>query len=191
LEWDVNKLEAFSRGNLEVFREIMEGMQDVVYNTALGIVKDTADAEDIVQEVFIKLHENAERFRGDSKLSTWLYRVAVNTALDHYRKKKGKKRQNFLSDMIAGRVQPEVTFDHPGVKLENKEHARALFKAMDKLPVNQQVVFVLFHLEGRSYNEIADITGKSIAAVESLMARAKGNLQKTLRSYFEKNVSSL
>ncbi|RYG03065.1 MAG: RNA polymerase sigma factor [Chitinophagaceae bacterium] len=190
MEWDVNKLDAFSRGDLEVFREIMEATQVVVYNTALGIVKDPGDAEDIVQEVFIKLYENAERFRGDSKLTTWLYRVAVNTSLDHYRKKKGKKRQNFLSDMIAGRLQPEVTFDHPGVKLENKDHARELFKAMDKLPVNQQVVFVLFHLEGRSYNEIAEITGRSLTAVESLMARAKGNLQKTLRIYFEKHVSS-
>ncbi|RYG48383.1 MAG: RNA polymerase sigma factor, partial [Chitinophagaceae bacterium] len=142
MEWDLNKLEAFSRGDLGVFREIMEATQDLVFNTALGIVKDSSDAEDIVQEVFIKLYENSDRFRGDARLTTWLYRVAVNTSLDHFRKKKGKKRLGFLSELIAGRVQPEVSFDHPGVRLENKENARVLFRAIDKLPENQQVVFV-------------------------------------------------
>ncbi len=190
MEWNENKLEAFARGDIQVFREIMEATQDAVYNTALGIVKSEEDAEDIVQEVFVKLFENSSGFRGEANPSTWLYRVAVNTSLDHYRKKKGKRRLSFLKDLIVGRVQKDVSFDHPGVRLENKEHARELFRAVDKLPLNQQVVFVLYHLEGKSYSEISSIMQKSPTAVESLMARAKGNLQKILRDYFDKNLSS-
>lgn len=190
MEWTINKLEAFSRGDEGVFREIMNETQDIVYNTALGIVKDTGDAEDVTQEVFVKLYENAERFRGDAKLTTWLYRVTVNTSLDLYRRKKGKKRMAFFREMFNGQPERGIFFDHPGVKLENKEHARVLFAAIDKLPLNQQVVFVLFHMEGKTYAEIAEITDRSVTAVESLMARAKGNLQKWLKNYFDKHISS-
>lgn len=189
MELDSNKIEAFIRGEPEAFREIVETSQDMVYNTALGIVKDVSQAEDIAQDVFMKLYEHAGQFRGDAKLTTWLYRVTINTSLDYYRKKKGKGRLAYLKDLFSHRVQPTVVFDHPGVKLENKDHARALFGALDKIPVNQQVVFVLFHLEGKSYKEIAIITGRSAEAVESLMARAKGNLQKILRNYFDNQLA--
>ena len=188
MEPDINKIEAFSSGDLGAFRSIMDASKDMVYNTALGIVKDETDAEDIAQDVFVKLFENAKDFRGDAKLTTWLYRVTVNTSLDHYRRKNGKKRLAYFRDLFSNRIQPQPAFDHPGIRLENKDHARALFAALDKLPVNQQVVFVLFHMEGKTYREIAEIVERSTEAVESLMARAKGNLQNLLKSYFDKQI---
>ena len=83
-------------------------------------------------------------------------------------------------------IQPEE-FNHPGVVMENKERAAELFKAMEQLPDNQRIAFTLHKLEAQKYQDIAAIMNLSLTAVESLIARAKGNLRKTLNAYYIKN----
>ena len=161
----------------------------MVYNTALGIVQNNEDAEDVAQEAFIQAHESIDQFKGDSKFSTWLYRITVSKALDHLRKKKRKKRFAFLQSLF-GTNEEEVRhtpdFNHPGVSLENKERAAILFEAIEKLPENQRVAFILHKLEGLSYQEVAEIMETSLSSIESLMHRAKNNLKKNLFEYYEK-----
>lgn len=176
-------------GDQAAFRSIVEAWQDMVYNTVLGVVQQPEEAEDVTQEVFIQVFESIGQFKGDSKLSTWLYRIAVTKSLDHLRKKKRKKRFAFLQSLFGvneEEVRQDPDFQHPGIALENKEKAAVLFKAIDKLPENQKAAFTLHKLEGLSYQEVAEVLETTVSSVESLMHRAKGNLRKLLEEYYQK-----
>ena len=188
----MNELELIERlktGDDAAFKTIVEAWQDMVYNTSLGIVQNAQDAEDVAQEVFIQVYESVGQFKGDSKFSTWIYRIAVTKSLDHLRKKKRKKRFAFLESLFGvneEEVRHEPDFHHPGITLENKENAAVLFKAIEKLPDNQKTAFALHKVEGLSYQEVAEVMETTVSSVESLMHRAKSNLKKILTEYYQK-----
>lgn len=175
------------QGDEQAFTKLVDEWQDMVYNTALGIVQNVDDADDITQEVFIQVYQSISSFKGDSKFSTWLYRITVSKALDHEKKKKRKKRFGLVQSLFGGEEEERllpVDFDHPGIELEKKEKARELFNALKQLPDNQRIAFTLHKLEGQSHQEIADIMNTSLYAVESLISRAKANLKKELIKYY-------
>ena len=172
----------------EDFKTIVDTWQDMVYNTVLGILQNAEDAEDVSQEVFIQVYESLDTFKGESKLSTWLYRIAVSKSLDHLRRKKRKKRFAFVQSLFGKNdelVNDPPDFFHPGVSLENKENAAILFKAIAALPQNQNTAFVLSKVEGLSYREISEVMKTSEAAIDSLLHRAKTNLKKSLEDYYQ------
>ena len=176
-------VEHLKQGDQAAFKHIVDTYQNMVYNTCLSIVKSEEDAEDLAQEVFVQVYQSVHSFKGESKFSTWLYRIATTKSLDHERKKKRKKRFGFVKSIFGEDAQVEINppdFNHPGVVLDKKERAAILFKAVDKLPDNQRVAFVLSKVEGRSYQEISEIMGTTISAIESLLHRAKNNLRKIL-----------
>lgn len=179
------------QGDESAFKKLVDEWQDMVYNTALGIVQNADDADDITQEVFIQVYQSVSSFKGESKISTWLYRITVSKALDHEKKKKRKKRFGFVQSLFDGQDEEQlhpVEFNHPGVQLEKKERAGELFDALKQIPDNQRIAFTLHKLEGQSYQEIAEIMNTSLYAVESLMNRAKNNLRNELKKYYEKNI---
>ncbi|MEP7257479.1 MAG: RNA polymerase sigma factor, partial [Flavitalea sp.] len=98
-EWQL--IEQLKQGNETAFKTIVENTQGLVYSTAIGIVQNAEDAEDVTQEVFVQLYESIDTFKGESKLSTWLYRIAVSKAMDHLRKKKRKKRFAFVQSLFG------------------------------------------------------------------------------------------
>jgi len=166
------------------FKWLVDAYQDRIFNTAIGIVQNAADAEDVAQEVFIQVYRSIHQFKGDSKLSTWLYRIATTRALDLLRSRKSKKRFGFMQRLFGENNEPiyEVPdFNHPGIALEKKEDAARLFKAIRQLPDNQKTAFTLHKLEDLSYKEVSEVMNTSVAAVESLMHRAKLNLRKILK----------
>jgi len=186
---ELELIERLKKGDDAAFKIIVEAWQDMVYNTSLGIVQNPEDAEDVAQEVFVQVYESVGQFKGDSKVSTWIYRIAVTKSLDHLRKKKRKKRFAFLQSLFGvneEEVRHEPDFHHPGVTLENKENAAVLFQAIEKLPDNQKIAFTLHKLEGLSYQEVAEVMESTVSSVESLMHRAKGNLKKYLTEYYQK-----
>jgi len=159
----------------------------MVYNTALGILQNAEDAEDVTQETFIQAFESVDRFKGESKFSTWLYRITFSKSMDHIRRKKRKKRFAFVESLYGRNDQAIIDppdFHHPGIQLEKKEDAAILFQAVERLPPNQKTAFVLNKMEGLSYREIADIMEVSDSAVDALLQRARANLKKTLSEYF-------
>jgi len=190
LTTETELIEQLKRGDEAAFKTIVEQWKDLVYNTSLGIVQNETEAEDITQDVFIKVFENISSFKGESKLSTWLYRIATTTSLDHLRSKKRKKRFGFLFS-LGGDENYESNqipdFLHPGVKLDDKERAKMLFKAIGNLPENQKVAFTLHKLEGLSYREISEVLKTTVSAVESLMSRANQNLRKELETYYNRH----
>jgi len=170
------------------FRYLVETYQDRVYNTALGIVQNAEDAEDVSQEVFIQAYRSIGHFKGEAKISTWLYRIATTRSLDLLRSRKSKKRFGFIQRLFGEGNEPVFElpdFNHPGVALERKENAAKLFRAISRLPENQKIAFTLYKLEDLSYQEISEVMKTSLPAVESLMHRAKQNLKKML----EKNTT--
>jgi RNA polymerase sigma-70 factor (ECF subfamily) len=159
----------------------------MVYNTAMGLLQNAEDAEDAAQEVFIQVFESVSSFKEESKFSTWIYRITVSKCLDHLRKKKRKKRFAFVLSLYGkdnGLMIDPPDFFHPGIKAENKENATVLFKAIDQLPTNQKIAFVLSKIENLSYREIGDVMKSSESSVDALLQRAKKNLQKSLKEYF-------
>jgi RNA polymerase sigma-70 factor (ECF subfamily) len=180
---ELELIQELRKGNEQAFKTLVETYQDMVFNTAIGIVQNAQDAEDVAQEVFIRIFRSIHSFKGESKLSTWIYRITTSCALDLIRSRKSKKRFAFLQRLFGENNEPiyEVAdFYHPGVALDQKENAAKLFKAIDQLPENQKVAFTLHKVEDLSYQEISDVMRTSVSAVESLMHRAKQNLKKIL-----------
>jgi RNA polymerase sigma-70 factor (family 1) len=183
-------IEQIAKGNERCFNQLFTLYKDKVFNTALSYLHNAADAEEATQDVFIEIYQSASKFEGKSKVGTWIYRITVNKCLDRLRYQKRKKRFAFVVSIFkqgTGELQHDYAhFDHPGVKLESKEDAAVLFKAIDTLPENQKTAFILSQIEELSQKEIAEVMNASIKAIESLIQRAKGNLRKELADFYLK-----
>ncbi len=184
-------IELLQAQDQQAFSRLLDEYQKMVYNTCLSFVPNAADAEDIAQEVFVEVYSAISKFKGNSKLSTWIYRISVNKSLEFIRKKNTKKRFAFLQSLSGNTVPIDKTgyfteFDHPGVLLEQKEQQEIIFRAIYQLPEAQKTVFTLHKIDGLSYKEVGEITKKSVSSVESLMFRAKKNLKQILTAYYKK-----
>ena len=172
---------ALRKGDETAFKQVFEAYKDRIFNTILYMLQSDTEAEDLTQEVFVEVFLSIENFNVQSKLYTWIYRIAINKALNHLRFKKAKKRfGTLLSIFNLSPTDEAPDFVHPGILLENKELSESLHKAIDKLPDKQKTAFVLRQLEDLSYAEIAEVMQTTIPSVESLLFRAKQNLQKYL-----------
>ena len=176
-----NIIERLQKGDETAFKYVFDSYKDRIYNTILYMVQSDTEAEDLTQEVFVDVFLSIENFNAQSKLYTWIYSIAVNKAFNHIRFKKAKKRfGNLLSIFHLSTADETPDFIHPGIILENKELSESLHQAIDKLPDKQKTAFVLRQLEDLSYAEIAEVMQTTIPSVESLLFRAKQNLQKYL-----------
>jgi RNA polymerase sigma-70 factor (ECF subfamily) len=180
-------------GDQEAFRWLVEKYQDKVKRTSKGFIHSDSDAEDIAQEVFIEVYKSIEKFRKESELSTWIYRIAVNKSLNFLRSATKRKIFSFFDFSESGRTKLENTTIASSEysaddNLNNSEINMAVKKALDSLPDNQRTAFILSKYEDLAYSEIADIMNVSIPSVESLLFRAKQNLQKKLFVFYKKNM---
>lgn len=160
-----------------------------VYTTIFNIVRDTQEAEEITQDVFVKIFKSIDSFNRDSKLSTWVYRIAVNKSLDALRKRNIKKNIRRITRFFSADEQ-DLTFDKqqdPSTKLENKELNIRLFEAIEKLPESQKTAYLFVKVQNMSYQEAADIMDKSLSSLESLLVRANKSLRIHLATYFDEN----
>jgi len=176
-------IQGLKKGEEPAFRFLVENYQDRVYNTAIGIVQNAEDAEDVAQEVFIQVFRSIHSFKEESKLSTWLYRITTTRSLDLLRSRKSKKRSGMIQRLFGdnNELTTEIPdFHHPGIALDQKESAASLFKAIKQLPENQRLAFTLHKVEHLSYQEVSEVMQTSVPAIESLMHRAKQNLRKIL-----------
>ncbi len=173
------------------FKEFVDKYQHMVINVSNNFVHNMEDAMDIAQEVFIKVYDSVNSFREQSKLSTWLYKIAVNKSLNYIRDK--KKRNIFSSlDLIFENKNPnplENMADDQEIsqeKMESEERKELLIKAIDELPKKQKTALTLNKFEDLPYKEIAAIMGISVTETGVLINRAKNKLQKKLVEYFKK-----
>ena len=176
------------------FKELVERYQAMVYSVCFNLLHDHQQAEDISQEVFLQIYRSAGKFRYESKVSSWLYRIAINRSLNlirHNRRSRWlqslstfgteeEKRRSSLSDPQA--IPPDLAF-------EDRERREFLLKAIDALPVKQRVPFILHKFEGFSSREIAKIIQIPLTAVEARIRRAKVNLKNKLIPFLNQNKS--
>jgi RNA polymerase sigma factor (sigma-70 family) len=181
-------IQALQKGDQVAFSQLIDLYQDKVYSCAIGMLQHAEDAEDVAQEVFIEVYRAIPNFKGESALGTWIYRITVNKVLEFQRKKQRKKRFGFLIPIFGGEEEQTVQvsdFHHPGIALEQQELSSVLFKAINELPERQKTAFLLHKLEQQSYQEICEIMELSLSSVESILFRAKKNLQNLLGHYYK------
>ncbi len=180
-------------GDPAAIRSLVDQYQPLVIRTARGFVRNTEDARDIAQEVFIDILTNLHRFKAQSGLSTWIYRITVNRSLNHLRSSKRRQgRISYSDDHDDSGRSETMNLRDPGQKnpaelLEQKERSKILHDAIQSLPEKQQVAFTLAEYDDLSYKEIAEIMSLSISSVESLLFRARKNLQKKLWACYKKS----
>ncbi len=174
------------------FAYLTDAYAQKVYGSCLQILRNTEDAEDLVQEVFTAIYLSLDAFEGKSKLSTWIYALTQNKAKEFLRNKSRLKRKGTLTvlDEYADGFNAGTTnFNHPGIQLEDKEKAQILFQAIDSLAENQAQAFRLAKMEGYSYVEIAEMMDVSVSSVESLLFRANKRLRVILADFYQKSRS--
>ncbi len=184
-------------GDNSAFEMLMEKHMGIIYNIALRMTANQDDAEDMTQEIMIKIFRSLSSFKGNSKFSTWIYRVAVNTCLDELKKKKNKKHLSLDAEISGddGENQIEIKDDSPSPeKLAEQNELRDMVAAAVKLLSDEhRAVIVLRDIRGMSYSEIAEILGCSDGTVKSRISRARAQLKMILEkeynfsgTYFEK-----
>ena len=184
-----NLIHQLQAGKQAAFSCLLDDYQQKVFGTCISFIPNKEDAEDVAQEVFLEVFKSISKFKGDSKLSTWIYKITTNKCLEFIRKKNSKKRFAFMQTILGNEIPLDKTsyfteVNHPGILLENKEKSAIIFKAINTLPENQRVIFTLAKIDGKSYQEIIEITGKSLSSVESVMFRAKKGLQEKLANFY-------
>ncbi len=179
-----SRIEKAAQGNRLACNSLYFEFKDRIFNTILNILHDKEDAEDILQETFAEVFKSLSSFHGDSSLQTWIYRIAVNKTTEFIRRKNAKKRWSLFSFSNAEVENVNDVSFHPGIRLDKREEAASLYKAIGKLKENQRIAFTLFFIEDFSQKEIAEMMDTSVANVESLVFRAKKSLKKELDKIF-------
>lgn len=176
----LNKL---AEGDESAFEELVNYYSYKVINICYRFFSNTEDAEDISQEVFIEIFKSVKSFRGESKLSTWIYRITVTKCLDEIKRRNRKKRfvefgrflhLDVIKDKLGGGKMPDKD-------LRFNESVDEVMRAMDSLPENQHAAYTLSKIEGYTNGEIAEILNTSVSAVESLISRAGKRVREELR----------
>jgi len=183
----------FARGDTSAFEQIIKKYRRLVINTAYRFIQNQAEAEDIAQEVFLRVYDSAKRYNPKAKFSTWIYKITVNLCLNKLRSKKhlqtvslDKPIFSIENERIRENLDP--AYVHPPINLEKKELDLLVKEAISALPSNQKVAVILQKYEGLSYKEISEIMGCSTSAVDSVLQRAKQNLKRKLAPYL-KNIT--
>lgn len=172
-------LQQIAQGDPAAFQRLYTRYVEKVFNTALHYTQKPEDAEEITQDVFVKIHQNVGKFKGNARLSTWIYRITINTALDYLKK---RKRLAFIQWRFS--EANELDFQHPGVPPDETEDYKLIFKQINALPDHQRTAFILSYIEDLPRQEIADIMQVSLKALESLLQRAKTTLKDRLGNLY-------
>ena len=173
------------RGDREAFRELVERYQRRILSVASGMVRNREDALELTQETFVKAFENLAKFKGESSFYTWLYRIAVNLAIDHRRRDRRQPTQSLADrpsggeDLEAGL--PDQELNNPYEQTRAKELGRRVSEAIEELTPDHKAVILLREVEGLSYDDISRVMQCSKGTVMSRLHYARKKLQSKLR----------
>ncbi len=186
---DAGLVQQVLNGNENAFRFMVAKHERLVLHVVGRIVQSQEDVEDICQDVFIKVFRKLKRFRGDSRLSTWIATIAYNTSISYIRKQKRQHEHSYDG-------QPALIFGEKDTSLnqkviEKEEVRKYLLQMIEKLPVHYRTVLTLFHLEEFSYKEIEQITGMPEGTIKSYLSRARKMLKEKLERISEQEKTNI
>ena len=187
LDADAELVRQLQDGSEAAFRTVVERYQNRIYRTVYSLLRNPEEAEDVAQEVFVEVYKTIGRFRGDAALSTWLYRLATSRALRNRRRAQAQKRFAYFTSLLGfdnGVLHEPPDHAHPLALLEGQQQFQLLLAHIARLPNQQQVAFTLRHEQELSYEQIAAVLGTTVAAVESLLFRARNTLRKHVQPSF-------
>ncbi len=182
---DIYHVQRVLAGNTAAYAVLVDRHKDLAFNIALKIVRRREDAEEIAQDAFIKAYQSLRSFKGDSKFSTWLYRIVYNAAISHTR----KKQQEFTTiddRVMSGTTEDEIIEDLDRVNTD--EQARMVNIAIDHLPPDEGALVTLFYMEENSIEDISHITGLTASNVKVKLHRIRKKLYDDLQQMMKKSV---
>lgn len=189
-ESDENLVKLAQNGDKQAFQALMEKYQRRIFNLCYGMVKNSADAADLVQDAFIKAYRNIAKFRGNSAFYTWMYRIAKNVCIDFLRKKKRRPMVDFddairRDEPVDGdeSLLPSPLGINPAKVASRNELLQQIDAALGTLSEAHREVLVLREIDGLAYQEIADLVDISIGTVMSRLYHARKNMQEQLADY--------
>lgn len=183
-------VQAAKQGDVGAFEQLVKRYDRNVFRIAQHITQNREDAEDVVQDAFLKAYENLDQFQGNSKFYTWLVRIAVNESLMKLRRRKTSKTVSMDEDVETEEGSMPREFadwsPNPEQQYGQSELGDILRKTIQGLPTSFRTVFVLRDVEGLSTEETAEMLNLSIPAVKSRLLRARLQLRERLNKYFKK-----
>ncbi|MCJ8210268.1 sigma-70 family RNA polymerase sigma factor [Mucilaginibacter sp. RS28] len=171
------------KGNLQAFKLLVNQYEKLVFFVISRLVREEQDREDICQEVFIKVHKNLHTFKQESKLSTWIARIAYLTAINFVRQNKKYQQRDYPDDPDKY----HFTTEDPEELLIKKNTAAYVNYLIGKMPEQYRVLLTLYHLNEFSYQEIENITGMPEGTVKNYLFRARKLLKERLQVYLKYN----
>ena len=188
-ERDRKLVDRVREGDQDAYRQLVERYQRRAHAIAIGIVGNHHDAEDLVQQAFLKAYKSLGSFRGQSSFYTWLYRIIFNLSIDLSRKAYRRSERGYEDsatiDSLAQQTDRDATtylsqVDTPDQRLRRQEVRDRFKQALDKLSPEHRAVIVLREIEGLSYNEISDVVGCSKGTIMSRLHHARKRMQSML-----------
>jgi RNA polymerase sigma-70 factor, ECF subfamily len=190
---DLMLVEACRAGQTEAFGILVQRYQDRLYSTIVRLVGAPEDAQDVLQDAFVRAFEKLDQFHGESSFYTWIYRIAVNLALSSHRKRK-QRRKSRSTEIGRAACGEELADDsaeiEPSSALERVEREAIIEAAIAALGPEQRAVVVLKDFDGRRYEEISALLGIPIGTVRSRLHRARCELRERLRSLVDGDENS-
>jgi RNA polymerase sigma-70 factor (ECF subfamily) len=167
-------------GDAQAFQQLIRQNERLVAHMVGRLVKETEDREELCQDVFMKVFEKVSNFSFQSKLSTWIATIAYRTAINHLRKSKVRFVDIEEEEKQISRL---MTDDNPGELLDEKDIEQHVMSLIEQLPPHYKVVLTLFHVDGKNYEEIGEITGMPDGTVKNYLFRARQILKEKVKSY--------
>jgi len=165
----------------QVFQNLLSENKDRLYRLCKGFIGHSGEVDDLFQEIMINVWNNIEKFRGEAKMSTWLYRIATNTAL-LYRKRSNKRSQVLQTGLANSASQQYASENQLQQKIEQENQLNQLLKAINQLEKQDRIIITLV-LEGFSYQEIAEVVGISVNYIGVKINRIKNKLSKKVKTH--------
>jgi len=185
MDADVDLMLKFQAGDVSAFEQLMCKHQKSVINTIYRFIGNRVEAEELAQEVFLKVYNSAQKYEPKAKFSTWLYKIATNLCLNELRK---KRFETVSLDDLGEETNDLIDARHipPDITLKN-ERVALIKKAVESLPEKQRMALILREYNDLSYKEIAEVMRCSVASVQSRLQRAKSTLKEKLAPYFKED----